>query len=120
VDLFCRTMVYVMLSGTILSGTTEAVMSCDPVKIDEGEHMSMFFRRALCKEIITPDIALRLADMVLVEVYGRKYVDERSPLVVLDRQDRWEVTSREGIPVGERLRITIAKTNARILELVNW
>jgi NTF2 fold immunity protein of polymorphic toxin system component len=119
-DLFRGSLMYLLLSGAILSGATGAVMGSDPQKMGDGEDMWMFMRRALHEELVSSDIALRLAEMVFVEVYGRKYVDERSPLVVVDRRDRWEITSREGIPVGERLRITIDKTNARILELVSW
>jgi hypothetical protein len=110
----------VILSAAILSGTAELAMGIDPVKIDDGEHESMLLRRALRKETISSAIALRLAEMVFVRLYGKEYTDERSPLVVIDRGDRWEVISRDGITPGERLRIVIVKTNGRILELVNW
>jgi hypothetical protein len=95
-------------------------MAIDPVRIDEDEHESMLLMRALRKELIPAEIALRLAEMIFIRLYGTEYTNERSPLVVVDRGNRWEVTSREGITPGERLRIVIAKTNARILELVSW
>jgi len=117
---FRQCIIGVALSAAILSGTVGFAMAIDPVKIDEGEHESMLVLRALRKETISADIALRLAEMVFDRFYGKKYTDERSPLVVVDRGDRWEVTSREGIVPGERLKIVIAKTNARILELVSW
>ena len=95
-------------------------MSMDPVKIDDGEDVSMLLRRAMRQETISSDIALRLAEMVFVRLYGREYTEERSPLVIVDVGDRWEVRSREGITPGERLKIIIMKTNGRIQELVNW
>jgi hypothetical protein len=91
-------------------------MAIDPVKIDADEHESMLLMRALRKELI----ALSLAEMVFIRVYGKEYTSERSPLGVVDRGNRWEITSREGMTPGERLRIVIAKTNPRILELVSW
>jgi hypothetical protein len=95
-------------------------MVIDPVKIDEGEHESMLLRRAFREETISSGIALRLAEMVFVKYYGRKYTNERSPLVIADQGDRWEITSRAGVPPGERLKIVIVKANCRILELVSW
>lgn len=95
-------------------------MSMDPVKIDEGEGLSMLLRRAMRQETISSDIALRLAEMVFVRLYGKDYTDERSPLEIVDSGDRWEVRSREGITPGERLKIISMKTNGRIQELVNY
>jgi hypothetical protein len=95
-------------------------MDIDPVKIDDGEDTSMLLRRAFRQETISSEIALRLAEMVFVRLYGKGYIDERSPLAVVDGGDRWEVRSREGISPGERLRMVIRKTNGQILELVNW
>jgi hypothetical protein len=95
-------------------------MSTDTVKIGEGEGLSMFLRRSLGQETISSDIALHLAEMVFVRLYGKEYTDQRSPLVVIDNMDRWEVRSREGITPGERLKMIIMKTDGRILELANW
>jgi hypothetical protein len=95
-------------------------MNTKPVKIDEGEEHSMLLYRSLGTELISHDIALRLAEMVFVHVYGQDHVTARSPLVVVDRGDRWEVRSRDGVTPGERLRIVIAKATARILDLVSW
>ena len=80
----------------------------------------MFLRRATRAELVSSDIALRLAEMLLVHVYGKEHIDERSPLVVTDDGDRWEVRSREGIPPGERLLIVIMKRIARIFDLVSF
>jgi hypothetical protein len=66
------------------------------------------------------DIALRLAEMVFVRLYGKEYVNERSPLVVIDSESRWDIRSRDGVAPGERLQIVIEKTNGRILDLVNF
>lgn len=115
-----RSLICTILVMMSMSGSVESPMAFDPVKIDEGEDPSMLLRRAFRKETISSDIALRLAEMVFAHLYGKDYTEERSPLVVVDREDRWEVTSREGIAPGERLRMVIAKTNGRILELVNW
>ena len=95
-------------------------MSKDPLKLDDDEGMSMFLRRATHAELISSDIALRLAEMLFVRVYGEEYTAERSPLVILDRGDRWEILSREGIPAGQRLQMIIMKSNGRILELVSF
>lgn len=119
-NMFRQGIIHIMFSVAIAFGTAGSVMAFDRVRIDDGEHESMLLRRAFRKELITSDIALRLAEMVFANLYGREYTKERSPLVVADRGDRWELTSREGIMPGERLRMVIAKTNGRILELVNW
>src|SRR5215471_9107806 len=73
-----------ILFAVISSVLTGSAMAIDPVKIDEGEHESMLVRRALREEIITADIALRLAEMVFIRIYGKPYTDERSPLILLD------------------------------------
>jgi hypothetical protein len=80
----------------------------------------MLLRRAMRSETISSDIALRLAEMVFVRVYGKEYTDERSPLVITDRGDRWEIVSREAITPGERLKMIIVKTDGCILELVSF
>ena len=95
-------------------------MASDPLKTEEGEGTSMLLRRARGEELISSDIALRIAEMVFIRLYGKKYTDERSPLVIIDGGDRWDIRSREGITPGERLQIVIMKTNGRILDLVNF
>jgi hypothetical protein len=109
-----------VLAGAILSCTSELAVGIDPVKIDDGEDESMLLRRAFRQETISSEIALRLAEMIFVRLYGKEYIDERSPLAVIDSGDRWEVRSREGVTPGERLRMVIRKTNAQILVLANW
>jgi hypothetical protein len=96
-------------------------MGFDPtVKIEPGEGLSMFHRRVLRQETISSDIALRLAEMIFVRLYGKEYTEERSPLTIADQGDRWEIRSRDGIAPGERLLMVIVKTNGRILELTNY
>jgi hypothetical protein len=92
----------------------------DFMKYDADEGMSMFLRRAMHEETISSDIALRLAEMVFVRVWGKEYTEERMPLAIIDRGDRWELNSREGIPPAQRFKMIIMKTNGRILELVGW
>jgi hypothetical protein len=92
----------------------------DFMKYDADEGMSKFLCRARHEETISSDIALHLAEMVFVRVVGKRYTEERMPLAIIDRGDRWEVNSREGIPPGQRLKMIIMKTNGRILELVGW
>src|SRR5262245_4533545 len=75
----------------------------NPQVTPEGEGVSMLALRG--KELISSDIALRLAEMVLVRVYGKEYIDERSPLTIADGGDRWDIRSREGMAPGERLQI---------------
>jgi hypothetical protein len=101
-------------------GVVELAMARDPLTTDEGEGVSMLNRRITRTETISSDIALRLAEMVFVRVYGKEYTEARSPLVIIDRGDRWDIRSREGIAPGERLQIVIVKSNARILELTNF
>ena len=79
----------------------------------------MLLRRSMRTETIPSDIALRIAEMVFLRLYGKEYVDQRSPLVVTDLGNRWDIRSHDGIAPGERLLIVIEKTNGRILELVN-
>jgi hypothetical protein len=97
------------------------VMAANPTVEEDG--MSMLLRSATPKgkQLITSDIALRLAEMVLAHVYGKEYVDAQLPLTISDVGDRWDIRGREGIPIGGgRLQIIIAKRNARILELQNF
>jgi hypothetical protein len=97
--------------------TLGSAVSKEPPKSDDDESISMSLRRATHAEIISSDIALRLAEMLFVREWGAKFIAERSPLVVIDGGDRWEVHSREGIPPGERLQMIIMKINGRIVEL---
>jgi len=88
--------------------------------IDEREGISMTIRRASLTSalgLITADIGLKLAHMVFVRVYGQEFVDARSPLVITDLGDRWDIRSEEIAPGDHRLHIIISKFNARILEL---
>jgi hypothetical protein len=109
-----------MVAIAMLFASTGLAMSQKVDSCNEGEDISMLLRRTLHQETISSDIALRLAEMVFTRVYGKEYTDERSPLVVVDGGDRWEVRSREGIEPLERLSMVIAKSNGRILSLVNF
>jgi len=95
-------------------------MGIDPVKVEDGEGMSMFHRRMMRAETISSDIALRIAETVFVRIYEKEHTEARSPLMVVDAGDRWEVRSHEGVPPGERLLMVIVKTNGRILELATF
>jgi hypothetical protein len=55
----------------------------DFMKYDADEGMSKFLRRARHEETISSDIALHLAEMVFVRVVGKRYTEERMPLVSL-------------------------------------
>jgi hypothetical protein len=92
----------------------------DFMKFDADEGMSMFHRRMLRTELISSDMALQIAQMVFFRVYGREYTEERMPLVIIDREDRWEINTRDGVPSPQRIKMIIMKTNGRILELVSW
>ena len=105
-------------SGTCMSDdkkTYEGFM-----KFDADEGMSMFLRRMRHEETISSEIAEKLAEMVFFRVYGKEYTEERMPFVIVDRSDRWEINSRDGIPSPQRLKIVIMKANGRIVELVSW
>lgn len=111
----------VVLAMAVADSTWGFVMSNgDPLKLDDGEGMTMFLRRSKGAETISADIALRLAEMVFNRIYGEDYMDTRSPLIVSDRGDRWEVRSCDGIPAGERLQMIIVKSNGRILDIFNY
>jgi hypothetical protein len=97
----------------ILSNTGMLAMGSDTPKYDQHDDISMIGRR----ETITSDIALRLAEMVFTRVYGQKYVEERLPFVIEDLGDRWQISSREGVP--RRLLMVVLKYNGRILKLVD-
>jgi len=118
--------VYAILIADILAGTAGVTMSDFnarefAVKFQEDEGLSMFHRRAGSgTALVTSEIAFRLAEMVLIEVYGKEYMEERAPLRITDDGDRWEVRSREGITPGERLLVVIMKRNARIFELTSY
>ena len=105
--------VYSLITVAILSNTGMFAMGSDTPNCDQHEDISMIDRR----ETITSDIALRLADMVFTRVYGQKYVEERLPFVIEDLGDRWQISSREGVP--RKLQMVVLKYNGRILKLVD-
>jgi hypothetical protein len=102
------------------SSGSSVVMATNPAGEEDG--MSMLVRSATPsgRQLITSEIALQLAEMVLTRVYGKDHVAEQSPLVIGDLGDRWDIRARTGIAPGERLQIIIAKRNARILELQSF
>jgi hypothetical protein len=104
----------------MLFTTIEFTMAQNPLTTAEGEGTSMLIRRGLGQETISSDIALLLAEMIFVRKYGKDYTDARSPLVLIDHGDRWEVQSCDGVNQGERLKIVIVKTNGRILDLARF
>jgi hypothetical protein len=83
---------------------------------DSDESMAMLLRRARHVDIISAEIASRLAEMLFVRHYSQEQTNEQLPLVVVDRGDRWEVHGREGAP--HRLMTVIRKVDGRVLELV--
>jgi hypothetical protein len=83
---------------------------------DSDESMAMLLRRAMHVDMISAEIASRLAEMLFVRHYSQEQTNEQLPLVVVDRGDRWEVHGREGAP--HRLMTVIRKVDGRILELV--
>jgi hypothetical protein len=103
-----------------VSAGGSVVMAAAPTVEEDGISMILRGATSMGRQLITSDIALRLAEMVLVHVYGREYFEARSPLVISDLGDLWDIHSGDGIVAGERLQIIIAKRNARILELQNF
>ena len=89
------------------------------------EEMTMRLRRYRNIEVISSDIALKLADMVFREIHGDETVENGLPLTVTDLGDRWRVDSTFRKPSsldlkdpeGGQLTMTIQKTNGRILNL---
>jgi hypothetical protein len=105
--------VYSIFVTGIVSGAMEMAMADD---CDRDESSSMFLRRMHNVETVSSDIALRLAEMLFIRIYGQEFTNEQLPLVVIDRGDRWEVLGREGD--HHRLTTTIKKFDGRIVELV--
>jgi hypothetical protein len=83
---------------------------------DSDESIDIFLRRATHVDVISSEIALRLAEMLFARHYSQEHANEQLPLVVVDRGDRWEVHGREGAP--QRLKTVIKKADGRILKLV--
>jgi hypothetical protein len=103
---------FIFVTG-IVSGAMEMAMADD---CDRDESASMFLRRMHNVETVSSDIALRLAEMLFIRIYGQQFTNEQLPLVVTDRGDRWEVLGCEG--AHHRLTTTIKKIDGRIVELV--
>ena len=95
---------------------------------EPDDDISMKLREARKVEVISSDIALKLADMVLRKSYGAATVDNQLPFTVLDQGDRWQIngTFRKPSsldlkdPEGGYLTITIQKTNCRILDMARF
>jgi hypothetical protein len=95
---------------------------------EPDDDMSMKLREARKVQVISSDIALKLADMVLRKSYGDATVENQLPFTVLDQGDRWQVngTFRKPSsldlkdPEGGYLTITIQKTNCRILDMARY
>ncbi len=86
--------------------------------------IDMTLRKARNVELITPDIALKLAEMVFKKTYGETVVAGQLPLIVKDRDVAWQVegTFRKYASTdlsdqsGGQLVIVIKKLDAQILE----
>ncbi len=93
--------------------------------IEPEEEMTMRLRRYRNVEVVSSDIALKLADMVFRDIHGDETVENGLPLTVADLGDRWRVDSTFRKPAsldledpeGGQLTMTIQKTNGRILSL---
>jgi len=78
--------------------------------------MDILLRRATHMDLISSEIALRLAEMLFARHYPPGHANEQLPLVVVDRGDRWEVHGREGAP--QRIMTVIKKADGRVVEPV--
>jgi hypothetical protein len=74
--------VYSIFVTGIVSGAMEMAMADD---CDRDESSSMFLRRMHSVETVSSDIALRLAEMLFIRIYGQEFTNEQLPLVVIDR-----------------------------------
>jgi len=113
-------LVCVSAAAAMLCDMGKLTMASETPKCDQHEEISMLLRRTQGVETISSDIALRLAEMVFMRVYGKEYADERSPLTANDLGDRWHILSRKGVSPPNRLQMVILKSNGRILDLSDF
>lgn len=86
--------------------------------------LEMKMREARKKDLISPDIALKLAEMVFRENYGEAALANQLPLTVRDRDEAWQVegTFRRYSSLdlkdseGGQIIIVIRKLNGQILD----
>lgn len=68
-----------------------------------------------------PEIATRIAELVIANAYGQEQLDKQRPLTATEQDDRWLIEgsyNRERAQEGPgAARISISKRDAQILEL---
>jgi hypothetical protein len=92
----------------------------------EGEDPSMLIYGAAQTELATRDVARKLAEMVVKNVYGEAELDAQSPLKVYDGGDRWVIegsrqpslSNVDPALLNGRVEVVILKRNCQILKLV--
>jgi len=85
---------------------------------------SMTLYEATKTELVSSDIAVKLAELMFRKIYGEAVLAKQLPLKVLDRGEAWQVegTFRKYSspdledPEGGQLVIVVKKTNCQILE----
>jgi len=90
------------------------------------EGMSMWLRRANEKRLITAQIAIAIARLVLKEEYGQSEVDQNEPFSVTEDGDIWIVQGRDtplqnttdqpGLALAGPFQMRISKFNGQIFE----
>lgn len=93
---------------------------------ETDEHISVSLYQAMGKSMASPEIALKMAEMIFKKVYGEADFETQLPLKLSDGGDRWIVEgSRNGddypVPEGELAKggvlIEILKSNCQVLKL---
>jgi hypothetical protein len=77
-------------------------------------------RRISGTDIVSSEIALRLAEMLFGHHYGKDVTDQQLPLKIVDKGDRWEIVGNHVDIPGQRLKALIVKADGRIVELFAW
>ena len=90
---------------------------------------SVMLYHAAGKVMASPEIALRMAEMLIKKDYGEEHFKTQLPLQIFDDGDRWRIEgSRKGedyeVPEGrlheDKAVIEIRKTNCEVLKIVRF
>jgi hypothetical protein len=96
--------------------------------INESQDGSMWLRRASGVKLISAQIAVEIARLVVKEQYGQLEVDRNEPFSVIDSGDAWIVTGHESPEFNAKnppeptwsgpLRMSVSQFDGQILNYV--
>lgn len=89
-----------------------------------GVDISMILLRVIENHLISKEIAVKLAELIIAEQFGETELDMHKPLKLADDRDNWYISGarRSSVPTSEHnpvdtgIQITIAKADGQVLK----